>query len=280
MTHAFDGELVLLKLGGSLITHKDRPFTPREDRLHALAQAIARALEQRPDLRLIVGHGSGSFGHPVARRYRTREGVHNSEQWWGFTQVARAAAQLHRLVLEALWSQGLPALSLPPSATVLARGARVHHWCWAPLEAALARGLLPVVYGDAVLDLERGGTVLSTEDLFVALAARFRPRRVLLVGREPGVWADYPQNTRLVDVLTPARWARWARHLGPSHAPDVTGGMREKVRLMVHLAEHWGIEGWIFGGDPPERVTEALLGRLTLGTRVLPDEKAPEQAMT
>ncbi len=261
-------ELVFFKWGGSLITVKDRPFTVREDVLRNLAHAVAQARESRPGLCLVLGHGSGSFGHTVAREYNTRAGVRTPQQWMGFARVARAAAQLHQRVLDALLEAGVPVLSFPPSATVIARRGQVRFWFLEPLKEALERGLVPVIYGDAVLDQERGGTILSTEDLFVALAAHLKPQRILLAGREPGVWADYPHNTRLLEVITPETWNRWQQAVGPSDAPDVTGGMREKVRLMLDLALQWNIEGWIFSGEVPERVIQALLGQSIPGTRI------------
>lgn len=261
-------ELVFFKWGGSLITVKDRPFTAREEVLQALARAVAQAREGYPQLRLVLGHGSGSFGHTVARKYRTREGVFTPAQWQGFVEVARAAARLHQHVMQVLLEAGVPALSFPPSATIVARGGRVQTWFLEGLRMALERGLVPVIYGDAVLDVQQGGTILSTEDLFVALTPYLRPRRILLAGREPGVWADYPHKTRLLERITPADWDRWAHTVGPSDAPDVTGGMREKVRLMLDLALQWGVEGWIFSGEHPERVVQALLGQTMPGTHI------------
>jgi isopentenyl phosphate kinase len=56
-------ELVFLKLGGSLITDKDTPRSPRRDVLARLAAEILYAHRQRPQMQLVIGHGSGSFGH-------------------------------------------------------------------------------------------------------------------------------------------------------------------------------------------------------------------------
>ncbi|MDP1544580.1 MAG: hypothetical protein Q8L87_01060, partial [Anaerolineales bacterium] len=78
-------EIVLLKLGGSLITDKDTPYTPRWDKLANLALEINTALDSNPNLLLILGHGSGSFGHVAAKQHGTREGVKTREQWLGFT---------------------------------------------------------------------------------------------------------------------------------------------------------------------------------------------------
>ncbi|MEE9188865.1 MAG: hypothetical protein V3U36_05795, partial [Anaerolineales bacterium] len=76
--------LTLLKLGGSLITDKSRPRTLRLETLVRLADEIASALQQRPSLRLIIGHGAGSYGHVSAKQHGTRQGVHTPNQWRGF----------------------------------------------------------------------------------------------------------------------------------------------------------------------------------------------------
>ena len=71
----FMTEIILLKLGGSLITDKTRPYTPRLDVLDDLAQQIGTALQTNPGLSLVLGHGSGSFGHTAAKQYHTRDGL-------------------------------------------------------------------------------------------------------------------------------------------------------------------------------------------------------------
>jgi isopentenyl phosphate kinase len=157
---------------------------------------------------------------------------------------------------------------MPPSAAVLARAGQVASWDLRPLQAALAAGLIPVVNGDVIFDEVLGGTILSTEELFLHLARRLQPRRILLVGIEPGVWADYPTCTRLVDQITPANFIQLAHLLGGSSAVDVTGGMLSKVRTMLELVEAQpGLETRIFSGLQSGAVVEALLGA-QIGTRI------------
>ena len=67
-------QLVFLKLGGSLITDKTQPMTPRLDVIQHLAGEISAAVKSSPRLSLLIGHGSGSFGHEVADRYQTQAG--------------------------------------------------------------------------------------------------------------------------------------------------------------------------------------------------------------
>ena len=107
---------IFLKLGGSLITNKRQPETARLDVIQRLALEIAEVRRQNPALRLVIGHGSGSFGHLHAKRYGTRAGVQTPEQWYGFTATADAVARLNRIVVNALLSAGVPAWSIQPSA--------------------------------------------------------------------------------------------------------------------------------------------------------------------
>ena len=262
-------DLCLLKLGGSLITDKRNPHTARPDILARLASEIHSALSQRPDLGLIIGHGSGSFGHVAARKHDTRSGVSTPAAWQGFVEVWREARALNQIVVNALSSAGLAVIAMPPSAAVLARAGQVASWDLGPLQAALAAGMIPLVNGDVVFDEVRGGTILSTEELFVHLAHQLKPRRILLAGIEPGVWADFPACTRLVDPITPLNFNHMAHALGGSASVDVTGGMLSKVQALLELVKvQPGLETAIFSGLHPGALKAALLGA-HLGTRIL-----------
>lgn len=253
--------LVFLKLGGSLITIKNQPHTPRLDVLDRLAHEISEARSQDPNLQVLLGHGSGSFGHYPASQYQTRAGVKTNEEWQGFIEVWRQAAELNHLVMQSLEKFGLPALALPPSATVTAQSGKIASWDLEPLRAALENGLLPVIYGDAVFDRQLGGTILSTEDLFTYLASHLRPGRLLFAGMEPGVWEDYPDNTHLLSEITAASFKQVGAGLKGSAAKDVTGGMVDKVRQVIAMVETVpGLRAFIFSGEVPGNVQRALLG--------------------
>ena len=266
-------KLILLKLGGSLITDKSAPRTPRREVIACLVDEIKTAQAEIPDLRLILGHGSGSFGHVPAKQHGTRQGVDSPAGWRGFAEVWYEAATLNRIVIEALHAADLPGVSFPASAGATAKDGQFATWNLAPLTAALENGLLPVVYGDVVFDEIRGGTIFSTEDIFTHLARQlhlrqFQPERILLAGLDAGVWADFPACTQLIPEITPHNWAAVATSLGGSAATDVTGGMHSKVRAMLALAvEIPGLAITIFGGDQPGNLAATLRGQ-SLGTRI------------
>jgi isopentenyl phosphate kinase len=255
-------ELVFLKLGGSLITDKTRPYTARVDKLADLVQQIAAVRASTPDLRLVLGHGSGSFGHTAAKEYKTREGTdfprEDARYWKGFAEVHFQATRLNDLVMIALHEAGLAALAFAPAGSVTARQGQITAWDIRPIQAALENGILPVVYGDAVFEEVRGGTIVSTEDLFEYLARGLSPDRILLAGLEPGVWEDFPGRTRLLNEISPKSYATLRAGVGSAIGVDVTGGMGSKVEQMLKLVQELGITAQIFSGDEPGNLERAL----------------------
>ncbi len=260
--------LVFLKLGGSLITDKDQERTARPEVIRRLAAEIAQARQETPGLQIVLGHGSGSFGHSAARKHGTRAGVYNQQEWRGFAEVWYQARALNQIIIELLVEAGLPVVAFPPSACLFARDGKPLLPDLVPFQAALHAGLIPVVNGDAVFDAIRGGTILSTEDVFVALAAVLRPARILLAGLEKGVYADFPACQHLLPELTPLSLEINRSGIQGSASVDVTGGMRQKVDEMLALAQQIpGLEALIFSGLEPGSLCEALLGAQP-GTRI------------
>ncbi len=178
--------LIFLKLGGSLITDKSTPRTLRADTLARLMDEIVAALAA-VDVHLVLGHGSGSFGHFEGRRYGTRDGVRDAAGWRGFAEVQAVAGLLNRHVIDAARAAGLPVVNCPPSASAVCADGQLIELAIAPIQSALEHGLVPVVFGDVALDNVRGGTIVSTEDVFGYLAPRLKPTRILLAGGGLGV---------------------------------------------------------------------------------------------
>ena len=114
-------DLVFIKWGGSLITNKNQPMTPRKKIIQELSNELANIIRYHEDTKFILGHGSGSFGHSVAKSYDTRSGVSSPEQWHGFSNVWHAAHELNNMVMNSLFEAGISSLAFPPSSTFLTK---------------------------------------------------------------------------------------------------------------------------------------------------------------
>ena len=265
-----DRPILLLKLGGSLITDKTRPRTARAGVISRLASELAEALSDG-DQRVVVGHGSGSFGHPAAVANRLDEGGRSPAQRRGASETQSEARVLHRLVTEALYEAGLTPFSLAPGSFLVADHGRVTDCFAAPLQEALRSGMLPVVFGDVLLDRARGVAIGSTEMVFEALAGALAAAgdpvgRAVWLGNTDGVLDLGGQPVPEISRADSAQIGRWC---GAAAGTDITGGMIHRVETTLRLAEA-GIESVIANGETPGILHDLLTNAATHGTLVRP----------
>jgi isopentenyl phosphate kinase len=230
---------MFIKLGGSILTDKTQPEALDSTALHTVATALAAVLREQPDLQLLVGHGGGSFGHYWAEKYGTQHGVRAAEGWHGVARVADAMGRLNRTVVSALLEAGVKAVGVQPLASARAEGGTLRELATPVIERLLTVGVVPVVYGDVVLDSTQGAAIISTEGVFAYLAPQLEPQRIVLVG-EAGVYtADPRRDPHAVRIaqITGANIETVLEQTGASHGTDVTGGMAAKVRQMWSLVQ-------------------------------------------
>lgn len=263
--------IVFLKLGGSLLTDKREAEAPRIEVIRRLAAEIGAAQQADGQLRLVIGHGSGSFGHVYGRKYGTRAGVHDAAGWFGYAVTADAAARLNRIVTAALLEAGIAAWSIQPGAVLRCAEGRVLQGPAETVALAMARGLTPVVYGDVALDAVRGGTIISTEEIFEHLVETLHPTRVILAGEVDGIYTADPLRDPAatpITAITPATLDAVASGIGDSHGVDVTGGMRAKVAQSLAMVRRApGLDIIVCSGLAPGHVRSAL-GGAQVGTRI------------
>lgn len=258
--------LTLVKLGGSLITDKRVEKSFRKDVVVRLADQLAATRTADPDLRLIIGHGSGSFGHFAASRANTINGVHSADEWKAFAHVSNVAAELNYLVCEVFESAGLPVWRIQPSASMGAKSGQVVSLSIEPIVTALSHGLIPVVYGDVSLDSSIGGTIISTEKLFFYLTSVLPIDRIFLLGEVQGV---YDQLGNVIQSITNQNYSVYFGSVGGSKGVDVTGGMETKVEDMLAVVNaNSSVNIRIFSGLEENLLYKALLGQEYPGTLI------------
>lgn len=248
--------LVFIKLGGSLITDKNIAASYRREMVQRLGEEIRDALSQNPALRIIVGHGSGSFGHFVAKQHGTVQGVQTPQQWCGFAEVATTAAHLNDLVSMTLQQCGLPVMSFPPSVSARCDDGQLIDMELANLQLALTKGIIPLVHGDVAFDNVRGGTIISTEAVFAFLALQLPVQQILLLGDVDGVY-DFTRT--VIPIITPVSYPDIVAALGGSAGTDVTGGMLSKVQDALTLVQQVaGLEVRIMNGQHDDLLRKTL----------------------
>lgn len=267
--------ITFIKLGGSLVTDKlvERSF--RRDVMTRIAGEIASALSERPDLCLLIGHGSGSFGHFAASRHKTAQGVQTAEEWRAFAQVATVAAELSGLIADVLHSSGVPVWRISPSASAISHDGEITSLSLSSIYAAINHNLVPLVHGDVSIDEVRGGTIISTEKVFFYLAHHLPVHEILLLGEVEGV---YDTEKVVIPQITPVNYNKIESMLGGSGGIDVTGGMETKVRDMLDLTKDLPqLRIRIMDGRQPDLLRKTLLGQAAPGTLIFNEETSSDK---
>lgn len=259
--------LIFIKIGGSLITDKTKPFTLNEKALDAICEEIKRA--QSLGKQFVVGHGHGSFAHVPAKKYQTHKGIVNEESYRGIAEVADVAARLNRIVVNKLFEKGVNAVSVSPLSTMTAENHALKSLFSDSIEELLRLNILPVVYGDVIVDTKTGCTIFSTEKVLGYLALHLKKKgytieRIIHCGQTNGV---YDADGKTIPLITPKTISVYQAALSGSHGTDVTGGMEHKVEETLVLAQA-GIPGLIIDGIEHGTLSKAVAGEDVLGTRV------------
>ena len=260
--------LVFVKLGGSLITDKNKPFSEDLKTIKRLASEIHKARQKTGTL-FIVGHGGGSYPHVPAKKFKTAQGVLGKESYQGIAEVQDAAARLNRIVVHELINAGENTVSFSPSSFMIAKDGEIKKAFLDPLLRLLDFGMLPVVYGDVLLDLKMGCSIASTEKILNFLAFKlkdkFKVKKVIHCGKTNGV---YDRKGKTITKINTKNFGKVRAEIGSSYGIDVTGGMLHKVEESLVLAKV-GIPSVIINGARKGELLKVLLGESHKGTEVL-----------
>lgn len=256
--------MIILKLGGSLLTDKAKKFSIRRKVLRRVASEIKAAGK-----RVIIVHGGGSFGHPLASKYRLSEGFREKSQLEGIALTRAAMGKLNQIVVEALVKSGISAVSVQPSASVICSGGRIKSFDTSAVKRFVSLGITPVLYGDVVLDTRQKFCILSGDQIVSHLAEIFKPERVIFAVDVDGIFDKNPKKYRDAKLVREINRSNYRKILAGSEASkgDVTGGIRGKILELFNLAGK-GHRCYIVNALEAGRLKKTLLGAGVIGTVV------------
>lgn len=263
-------KLILLKLGGSLITDKTKPHTVQLNTIKDLAHQIKKALDKDSDIQLVIGNGAGSYGHYPAEKYKMMEGITNEKQKMGFCIVQDAVGQLNRIIVKELLRAGVKAISIHPSSIIIAKNKKIRTFFLDPVLNLLSLGIVPVLYGDIVYDSIVGSTIFSTEQILGEIAQRFLKQGIHVVqfihnGVTKGV---LDAQGKVIPLIRTHRMSQLKKIFYATAGYDVTGGMFHKVQEAMKLAR-LGIQTLIINGNNDHDILyKALVGQKVEGTLI------------
>jgi isopentenyl phosphate kinase len=246
-------ELILIKLGGSVITDKSKPFTARLDVIRRLAEEIKKNFFGK-NSDLIIGHGGGSFPHVPAAKYQTQKGIINKNSVWGFCETADAAIQINRIIINEFLTVRMPVASFAPLSFIYQSKTIFEH-----IKKALEIRIVPVIYGDVIMSPKRGFEIYSGEKTLDLLARKlnkyYKRIKIIYYTDTNGVYDD---RGKTIPEITPTNFKQIKEFIKGSGNIDVTGGMIHKVEESLSLVQELDAEVIIMNGLSRGKSTRIL----------------------
>ena len=254
--------MILIKLGGSVITDKSQYKSFNQEQTARLCKEIAASGKG-----VMIVHGAGSFGHVIAKQYSLQGGLQDFRQVPAVAQVQYDVRELSQKVVAELMKVGIPAVSVPPGSCFVMDNGRLV----ADNDEAIKRlahlGVMPILFGDVVADRTKGFGICSGDQAMEVLARIFKPEKIVFVSDVDGIFTADPKKDPDAKLIPKADRKMLDNLDSELIVADVTGGIRGKIEEMLSMCGDSG-ECILVNGTVPGRLLSLLKGEEVVCTKV------------
>ena len=242
--------MILIKLGGSIITNKEKPLSARRKTIDNILKQVRKIKEPK-----IIVHGGGSYGHYWSVKYdmHTKPAKYDLK---GVSVVKNSMIALNKIILDMAIKNRLNPYSLPP--TDFMSGNRSIKSKILTINDIAKSGLTPITYGDALWYGQKKSYILSGDVIMTALAKVLKPRLSIFALNVDGVYSNMKSKKLIYDF-------KKEKPSISTNKMDVTGGMTRKITEAVKMSRS-GLKVFFANGNKPQRITDAVSGKKFEGT--------------
>jgi len=236
-------DLTVIKLGGSLLTDKSKPYEARKPIIESTVKELKACMDEGLIESLVVVHGVGSFGHPPVLEHKLHMGYKGPEQLLPLSKTQRVVNEFRYMLTEEFQKVGLPVNLLHPSSMVVAEKMRITEASFEPLKGWLSLGMIPLLGGDLLYDTAMGVSVGSGDILAVELASQLNAKRLIFAMDVPGIYSDNPRtnpNASLlneIDIHDISGVLAGMKQIGNLDASGAKKGKLTSVSIAIDLIE-------------------------------------------
>jgi isopentenyl phosphate kinase len=229
-------ELTVIKLGGSLLTDKTKPYTYREKVLQSVSQEIRECLNEGLIESLILLHGVGSYGHPPVLEHKLHKGFLSPEQLLPLSKTQESVATLRHIIVKEFQKVGIPVCLMYPSSMIISEKTRMINYFLDPLRGFASVGMIPLLGGDILIDSVMGWSVGSGDQLAVIICKELAAKRLIFASDVSGILDADPKlkkNASLIDTINLNDLEATLQKMGASGIEDASGKMKGKLQALV-----------------------------------------------
>jgi len=242
--------MLLIKLGGSIITNKKKPLSAKRKTIDNIVSSFRKINED-----FVVVHGGGSYGHYWSVKYdmHTKPKKYDPK---GVSIVKNSMIELNTIILDSFLKNKMNPYCLPPTDFVM--GNKPINRKILEIKKIANSGLIPITYGDALWYGNKKSYILSGDKIMSFLARVLRPRLSIFVLNEDGLYSDMKAKKLIYDFKDEKIFIK-------KTVMDVTGGMTRKVAEASKISKI-GLKVFFVNGNKPERIVNAITRKKFEGT--------------
>ena len=242
--------MILIKLGGSIITNKEKPLSARRKAIDSILNQIKRIREP-----MILVHGGGSYGHYWSVKYdmHTKPAKYDMR---GVSIVKNSMIDLNKIILDSAVKNRINAYCLPP--TDFMNGNKPIKNKILTINEIAKSGLTPITYGDALWFGKKKSYILSGDVIMTIIGKILKPRLSIFVLDVDGVYSNTKSKKLIRDF-------KKEKPIISKNKIDVTGGMTRKITEATNMSKS-GLKVFFVNGNKPKRILDAVSGKKFEGT--------------
>jgi isopentenyl phosphate kinase len=245
--------LILIKLGGSVITFKEKPLAANFEAIKSISYTLASV-----KIPIILIHGGGSFGHYWSVKYNMHSKPYQYDSH-GVSIVHESMIALNQIIVNSMINAGLNPYTIIPS--MFTYGNKPNAKKIKELRSIAESSVIPITFGDIVYIENKMYSILSGDTLMSILSKILRPSKVIFTLNVDGIYKDI-RKREIIKELKNNNSITFSKVI-----QDVTGGMRRKVTEALKISDI-GIDVLMVNGLKPKRIMNAITGIDFEGTLV------------
>ena len=247
-------KLALIKLGGSVVTFKEKPLTANFEAINNITRVIATI-----KIPLIVVHGGGSFGHYWSVKYDMHTKPDDYDPY-GISLVHESMMCLNQIIVNSMIKERINAYTVMPSNFTSSHRPIIRKID--ELQDIAENGIIPVTFGDIIHINKRKYSILSGDVIMRILSQVLHPSKVIFTLNVDGIYKNIKTKETIKEIKNSNRSIELS-----TIEDDVTGGMRRKVTEAFKIARS-GVDVLMVNGLNPERIINAISGSAFEGTTI------------
>ncbi|MFH1240110.1 MAG: isopentenyl phosphate kinase [Candidatus Diapherotrites archaeon] len=265
-------KLIILKSGGSVCTEKDRNKVKAKIPVIKRVASEIKAAQRKQKFKLVLVHGAGPFGHQFVHNYGVKNGVKktNKKQIEGFVRTHNSMEDLNKIFMDVFRKEGLLGFPIQTSACVVQKNKTISKFDTAIIKELLKfENVIPIMYGDMVIDTAKGATVVSGDALISFLAKKLNADLVLLGADLDGIFTADPKKNKkakLIEKINSKNFKEVLSYVKEASTIDVTRGMKGKLLEIKKIANKRKVI--VFNLNKKNYLYNLLIGKKVISTEI------------